>query len=79
VRPFKLLLVDAPFVGLDAPGREALLGLLDEAHAEGAAAVVATHDAHYVERVDRCIALRDGHVIHDGPATPDEVLDLVGA
>ena len=79
VRPFKLLLVDEPFVGLDAPGRNALLGLLDEAHADGAAAVVATHDPHYVERVDRCIALRDGHVIHDGPATPDEVLDLVGA
>jgi ABC-type multidrug transport system ATPase subunit len=79
IRPFELLLVDEPFVGLDAPGREALLGLLDEAHAAGAAAVVATHDPHYVERVDRCIALRDGHVVHDGPATPDQVLDLVGA
>jgi ABC-2 type transport system ATP-binding protein len=79
IRPFELLLVDEPFVGLDAPGREALLGLLDEAHAGGAAAVVATHDPHYVERVDRCVALRDGVVIHDGPATPDEVLDLVGA
>jgi ABC-type multidrug transport system ATPase subunit len=79
VRPFKLLLVDEPFVGLDAPGRVALLGLLDEAHAAGAAAVVATHDPSYVERVDRCIALRDGLVIHDGPATPEEVLDLVGA
>jgi ABC-2 type transport system ATP-binding protein len=79
IRPFELLLVDEPFVGLDAPGREALLGLLDEAHGDGAAAVVATHDPHYVERVDRCIALRDGIVIHDGPATPDQVLDLVGA
>jgi ABC-2 type transport system ATP-binding protein len=79
VRPFKLLLIDEPFVGLDAPGRASLLELLDEAHAEGAAAIVATHDPGYVERVDRCIALRDGVVIHDGPATPDEVIAMVGA
>jgi ABC-type multidrug transport system ATPase subunit len=79
IRPFSLLLVDEPFVGLDAPGRQALLELLDEAHAAGATLVVATHDPTYVERVDRCVALRNGSVVHDGPATPDEVLRLVGA
>jgi ABC-2 type transport system ATP-binding protein len=79
VRPFSALLVDEPFVGLDAPGRQALLGLFDEASAAGATLVVATHDPNFVERVDRCIALRDGRVVHDGPATPDEVLRLVGA
>jgi ABC-type multidrug transport system ATPase subunit len=79
VRPYRLLLVDEPFVGLDAPGRQALLGLFDEAHGDGAALVVATHDPNYVERVDRCVALRDGVMIHDGPATPDEVLELVGS
>jgi ABC-type multidrug transport system ATPase subunit len=78
VRPFSLLLVDEPFVGLDAPGREALLVLLDEAHAAGATLVVATHDPNFVERVDRCVALRDGAVVHDGPATPADVLRLVG-
>jgi ABC-2 type transport system ATP-binding protein len=78
VRPFELLLVDEPFVGLDASGKGALLTILDELHRDGAALVVATHDPTYVERVDRCIALRDGVVIHDGPATPDEVIDLVG-
>jgi ABC-type multidrug transport system ATPase subunit len=78
VRPFDLLLVDEPFVGLDVPGREALLGLLDEAHAAGAAIVVATHEPGYVERVDRCVALREGRVIHDGPATAAEVVRLVG-
>jgi ABC-type multidrug transport system ATPase subunit len=78
VRPFELLLVDEPFVGLDASGKQALLGILDELHDDGATLVVATHDPSYVERVDRCIALRDGVVIHDGPATPDEVIDLVG-
>ena len=78
VRPFELLLVDEPFVGLDASGKEALLTMLDELHGDGAALVVATHDPSYVERVERCIALRDGVVIHDGPATPDEVIRLVG-
>ena len=79
VRPFELLLVDEPFVGLDASGKASLLTILDELHDDGAAIVVATHDPSYVERVDRCIALREGVVIHDGPATPDEVIQLVGA
>jgi ABC-2 type transport system ATP-binding protein len=78
VRPFEVLLVDEPFVGLDAPGKQALLDLLDEAGRDGATVVVATHDPLYVERVDRCVALRDGQLIHDGPATPDDVLRLVG-
>lgn len=79
VRPFQLLLVDEPFVGLDAAGKEALLGLLDESHESGAASIVATHDPAFVERVDRCVALRDGEVIHDGPASPAEVQRLVSA
>ncbi len=77
-RPSSLLLVDEPFVGLDAGGRAALLDLLDEAHEAGAALVVATHEPSYVERVDRCIALRDGAVVHDGPATIADVPRLVG-
>jgi ABC-2 type transport system ATP-binding protein len=79
VRPFSLLLVDEPFVGLDVTGRDALLDLLDDAHAMGAAVVVATHEPGYVERVDRCLALRDGRLVHDGPATPAEMVRLVGA
>ncbi len=79
VRPFELLLVDEPFVGLDATGKDALVELLSEANAGGAAVVVATHDPSYVERVSRCIALRDGAVVHDGAATPGDVLRLVSA
>lgn len=71
VRPFNLMLVDEPFVGLDVTGREALLALLDEAAAEGAAQMVATHDLAFVERVGRVVALRDGVIIHDG-APPDD-------
>jgi ABC-type multidrug transport system ATPase subunit len=79
VRPFSLLLVDEPFVGLDAGGRAALLDLLDEVHAEGAAVVVATHDPDFVERVERCVALRDGEAIFDGRASASEMIRLVGA
>ncbi len=79
VRPFELLLVDEPFVGLDATGKNALLSLIDDVHADGAAIVVATHDPAFVDRVDRCIALRDGEVVHDGRATSADVLRLVGA
>jgi ABC-type multidrug transport system ATPase subunit len=76
-RPFELLLVDEPFVGLDLGGKEALLDIFDELHADGATIVVATHDPTFVERVDRCVALRDGQVVHDGRASADEVARLV--
>lgn len=78
VRPFSLLLVDEPFVGLDQPGKLVLLELLEEVQADGAATVVATHDPAYVDRVDRSIALRDGEVVFDGKASVDQVLGLVG-
>jgi ABC-2 type transport system ATP-binding protein len=76
-RPFSVLLVDEPFVGLDAGGRAALLDLLDEVHDEGAASIVATHDPEFVERVDRCVALRDGSLVYEGRATLAEALKLV--
>jgi len=79
VRPFQLLLVDEPFVGLDAGGKQALLEVFDELHKDGAAVIVATHDPGFVERVQRCVALRDGEVVHDGTATPEDVLRLVSS
>ena len=78
-RPFELLLIDEPFVGLDLGGKEALLSVFDELHADGATIVVATHDPSFVERVDRCVALRDGAVVHDGKAEVSEVARLVSS
>jgi len=77
VRPFSLLLVDEPFVGLDAGGRLALLELLDESAAAGAAVVVATHQLEFVDQASRCLGLRDGRLVYDGPATPGRVERLV--
>lgn len=68
VRPCDVVLVDEPFVGLDAAGRTALLTLLDEVHRSGATIVVATHEPALLPNVDRVVALRDGDVVYDGPA-----------
>jgi ABC-type multidrug transport system ATPase subunit len=77
IRPFSVLLVDEPFVGLDQPGKEALLELLDEAATAGATVLVATHQLEYVGRAHRCIGLRDGEVAYDGPAATANVEKLV--
>ena len=77
VRPFDLLLVDEPFVGLDTAGKEALLSLFDDAHAAGATLVVATHELSFVHRADRLVALADGVVRYDGPPGETDAAALV--
>ena len=77
VRPFELLIVDEPFVGLDAAGKDALLELFDQAHEDGAALVVATHELGFVHSVQRIIALRDGSLVYDGPPGDADVGELV--
>jgi ABC-type multidrug transport system ATPase subunit len=79
-RPFGLLLVDEPFVGLDEEGRDAFVSLLDDAHRRGATVVVATHDPARLEHFDRRVELSDGAFVGDthGPrgrdasSTPEE-------
>jgi ABC-type multidrug transport system ATPase subunit len=74
-RPFSLLCVDEPFVGLDAAGRAAFLDLLDRARRDGAALMVATHDPAVLERFERGLVLSDGQIVHDGPTSElDEFL-----
>ena len=77
VRPFDVLIVDEPFVGLDAAGKEALLSMLADASEHGATVVVATHELSFVHTVGRIIALRDGRLVHDGPAAGADVDGLV--
>jgi ABC-type multidrug transport system ATPase subunit len=66
VRPFEVMLIDEPFVGLDRTGREALLELLSLAHTDGAALVIATHELSSVREGQRLIALSGGEVTYDG-------------
>jgi ABC-type multidrug transport system ATPase subunit len=77
IRPFDLLLIDEPFVGLDAAGKVALLELLEGVREIGAALVVATHELEFVQRVTRCVALRDGELAYDGGTEGIDVLALV--
>jgi ABC-type multidrug transport system ATPase subunit len=77
VRPFELLLVDEPFVGLDSAGKEALLELLARASDDGSTVVVATHELSFVHTVGRIVALRDGKLVYDGAAAGIDVDRLV--
>lgn len=77
IRPFQVLLVDEPFVGLDSAGKTALLELFDEAAAAGATLVVATHELTFVNRVERLLALRDGELTYDGAPSDTDVHALV--
>ncbi|MFM8627019.1 MAG: ABC transporter ATP-binding protein [Actinomycetota bacterium] len=77
IRPFEVLVVDEPFVGLDSSGKEALLALLGGAHDQGATLVVATHELGFVETAQRVVALRDGRIVFDGPTAGLDVDRLV--
>ena len=77
VRPFDVLLVDEPFVGLDEIGKNALLGLFDEAADRGATLLIATHELSFVNRVGRLLALRDGQLTYDGAPAGTDVHALV--
>ncbi len=68
-RPFELLLVDEPFVGLDAQGRETMLELLAEAAADGATLMVATHDPQVIDQFDRGLVLSNGELVADCEAS----------
>ena len=78
IRPFSLLLVDEPFVGLDEPGRRALVSLVDDAHRSGTTVVVATHELTYAAEAPRVVALREGTVVYDGDPGGADLRELVG-
>jgi ABC-2 type transport system ATP-binding protein len=78
-RPFGLLLVDEPFVGLDADGRDAFVALLDATRARGATVVVATHDPARLEHFDRRVELSDGALVSDTADRSDGVVEEAGA
>lgn len=78
VRPFDVMLVDEPFVGLDSPGRAALLDLLRTSAQDGAAVIVSTHQTEYLRQATRCLGLRDGAKIYDGKPTPKAESEILG-
>jgi ABC-type multidrug transport system ATPase subunit len=71
VRPFDVLVVDEPFVGLDNNGRDELLALFDDVHELGKTVLVATHELTTVAASERVVALRDGQIAYDGSTDTD--------
>jgi ABC-2 type transport system ATP-binding protein len=74
LRPFAVLVLDEPVVGLDPSTQRVLAELLVEAKADGRAVLLTTHQLAFARGIaDRAVLLADGAVIQDGPY--DEVVD----
>ncbi|MBF4809573.1 MAG: ATP-binding cassette domain-containing protein, partial [Lancefieldella parvula] len=59
----RLLILDEPTKGLDAPTKEAVINLLSYAQAEGTTILVATHDMQLISRVaDNVSLVFDGQI-----------------
>jgi ABC-type multidrug transport system ATPase subunit len=79
IRPFSVLLVDEPFVGLDPAGQAAIVSLMLEAVEVGATVIASTHQATLLAHATRCIGLRDGETVFDGPAGSPKAAELLSA
>jgi ABC-type multidrug transport system ATPase subunit len=73
VRPFSVLLADEPLDGLDPPSREVFFELLAETRAAGAAVVVSTHRPDVIAAASRCLGIREGRLVYDGPPDPEAI------
>ena len=67
VRPFQVIALDEPVVGLDPPSQQALHRLLLEARRGGAAVVLSTHQLGFAGGLaDRAVVLHEGRVVGQG-------------
>jgi ABC-type Mn2+/Zn2+ transport system ATPase subunit len=73
VQDARLLLLDEPFSGMDAPSTATTLQLIDALAADGHALLVATHDVDQARAWDRVLCLNHRQVAY---GAPDEVLSL---
>ena len=63
-----LLLLDEPFTGLDQSGVRMAQDIFRREAERGAITIVVSHDLEATETiVDRCLVLRDGRSVYDGP------------
>jgi ABC-2 type transport system ATP-binding protein len=68
VRPFTLLVLDEPVVGLDPAAQRTLRELLLEAKRSGRAVLMTTHQLEFARGIaDRAVLLSDGEVVGEGP------------
>ncbi len=78
----KLLLLDEPFTGLDAPSQQAIIDILDVVRERGVTALVSTHDLDMAAaNFDRMMLLNRRITALGPPAavfTPDALLETYG-
>ncbi len=69
-----LVIADEPTASLDSHTAEQMLELMREVgHAQGAAFLIASHDARLLRRCDRVIALLDGRIVEAQPERAHEL------
>jgi ABC-type Mn2+/Zn2+ transport system ATPase subunit len=67
VQDARVILLDEPFTGLDAPSSERLEALLGELAAEGRGVMIATHDVDQARGWDRVLCLNGRQVAFGAP------------
>ncbi len=63
-----ILLCDEPTGALDSKTGKDVLELLQSLNADGTTLIMVTHDLGIARALGRAIAMRDGHIIADGPS-----------
>jgi len=77
VRPFRLLLIDEPFLGIDATGQDTLVDILQTLASIDVAVVVSTHHSNITDIATRCVGLSDGELVYDGKPDPETIRKIV--
>ncbi|MGN8079244.1 metal ABC transporter ATP-binding protein [Variovorax sp. 22077] len=75
--PPRLLVLDEPTAGIDAPGIQVVEELVQQLHADGVTILWINHDLAQVRRLAQCVTGIRSRVIFHG--TPAEVLDRASA
>jgi putative ABC transport system ATP-binding protein len=68
-----ILLADEPTGNLDSRNSEAVMGLLDELHKDGATICMVTHDPRFARYASRSIHLFDGRIVEEEQGTQREL------
>ena len=69
----KCIIFDEPTAMLDPKGREEIMSIIDELHAEGITVILITHFMDEAVRADRVIIMHEGRILLDG--APQEVFE----
>ncbi len=72
-----VLLADEPTGNLDSRNGEAVMGLLDDLHSNGATICMVTHDERFAKCAARTVHLFDGRVVEDQPVVGAEPAALI--